>query len=252
MVRCIDVSKRFGSREVYEGLFLEVYRGEILALLGRSGSGKSVLLKLLLGLMRPDRGAILVNGTDIVQLSERQLADVRRGIGMVFQAGALFDSLTVYDNIAYGLQEHLRWPKARIRDRVREVLEAVDLRGVEDMLPGELSGGMRKRVAVARAIAPGPELLLYDEPTTGLDPATARRVVDLIRSLKQRLGVTSLVVTHDVHSVFRVAERLALIGGGRLAWSGEISEARRNPPAALLRFLGEGEDEEWNPPASSP
>jgi phospholipid/cholesterol/gamma-HCH transport system ATP-binding protein len=247
------VYKRFGGKIVLDGFDLEVRRSETLVLLGRSGVGKSVSLKLLLGLVRPDRGAVRFAGKDLVGLSEKEMAPIRRRIGMVFQGSALFDSMTVFDNVAYGLNENLRWPLDRVRARVEECLALVDLEGVERLLPAALSGGMAKRVAIARAIAPAPELLLYDEPTTGLDPATAEHVNELIRSLQMRLGVTSIIVTHDMDSAFKVADRLAIIEKGRVVWIGPAAEARVTPPEPLARFLGVEEEggQAWSPRASS-
>jgi phospholipid/cholesterol/gamma-HCH transport system ATP-binding protein len=248
-----EVAKRFGAKVVLDDFSLEVARGETLVLLGRSGTGKSVSLKLLLGLYRPDRGTIRVGDAEIVALSERQLMTVRRHIGMVFQGGALFDSMSVEDNVAYGLYEHLHWSVERVRERVRECLEHVDLHHVERLMPSALSGGMAKRVAIARAIATAPELLLYDEPTTGLDPATTDHVNELICSLQRRLGVTSIVVTHDLPTATTVGDRVALIERGRIAWTGPVAALRtREPPEPLARFLGhEDEGEEWRSRASS-
>jgi phospholipid/cholesterol/gamma-HCH transport system ATP-binding protein len=253
LIRVVDVHKRFGDQVVYAGLDLEVYPRETLVLLGRSGSGKSVFLRMLLGLLRPDRGQIWFDGQDVARLSEKQLRPIRRRVGMVFQGSALFDSLTVEENVAYGLAESLRWPADRIAARVAECLHLVDLQGTERLLPESLSGGMRKRVAIARAVAPEPEVVLYDEPTTGLDPATARRIQRLIRRLAERLGVTSLVITHDLAFAFSVADRVAVLGDGRLAWAGPTAAARRYPrPPALARFLGEGGEPEWSHPVDSP
>lgn len=251
LLRFVDVSKRFGPRVVLDHFGLEVRRGETLALLGRSGVGKSVTLRLTLGLTRPDAGEITFDGVDVARSPERRLREVRRRIGMVFQGGALFDSLTVAENVAYPLREQ-RWTEARIGARVAECLALVDLPGTEELLPGALSGGMRKRVAVARAIAAAPELLLYDEPTTGLDPATARHVNELIVSLQRRLGETSIVVTHDLDSVFAVADRIALLHEGRVVWLGDTAAARADPPPALAWFMGDRMEEPWRPPVDSP
>jgi phospholipid/cholesterol/gamma-HCH transport system ATP-binding protein len=243
-----DVHKRFGSKVVLDGMSLEVRRGEVLALLGRSGTGKSVTLKLLIGLLRPDQGKVRVGGDDLDRMKERELARMRRHVGMVFQGGALFDSMSVADNVAYGLREHFRFSEARIAERVRECLALVDLDHAERLEPGALSGGMRKRVAIARAIATWPELLLYDEPTAGLDPSTTNQVNSLIVSLKQRLGVTSIIVTHDMPSAFAVADRMALLEKGRIVWAGATDEARQAPPEPLARFLDtedEPQGEEW-------
>ncbi len=243
------VDKRFGDKRVLDGFSLEVRHGETMSLLGRSGAGKSVTLKLLLGLLRPDAGRILLAGEDLTRLSERELARARRRMGMVFQGSALFDSLTVADNVAYGLRERRR-PAAEIRGRVAECLRLVDLPGSEGLLPEALSGGMKKRVAIARAIAASPELILYDEPTGGLDPATAHQVTGLICALRGRLGVTSIVVTHDMDACFEVADRIALLARGRVAWLGDGAEAREAPPPELLQFLDLGEGNGCNRPAA--
>lgn len=255
MLRAENLRKRFGDKVVFDAFDLEVRRGETLALIGRSGAGKSVFLKLVLGLIRPDGGRILLGGIDLVSLGEKELVEVRRRIGMVFQGGALFDSMTVAENVAYGLMERGLLPRQAVRARVAECLALVDLAGTEDLLPGALSGGMRKRVAIARAIAPQPELLLYDEPTTGLDPATAGRIDALIVDLQRRLGVTSIVVTHDMECVKRVSNRITLIEGGRNAWTGEtaILLRGRELPPPLRRFLSaEEEGLEWKQPDVSP
>jgi phospholipid/cholesterol/gamma-HCH transport system ATP-binding protein len=250
--------KSFGPKRVLDGFSLEVRRGETMALLGRSGTGKSVTLKLLLGLLRPDAGRISFAGHDLTEMSERELSRVRQRMGMVFQGAALFDSLTVAENVAYALRER-RVPGDQIRERVAECLRMVDLPGTEELLPEQLSGGMRKRVAIARAIATSPELMLYDEPTTGLDPATAHQAIDLIRSLQRRLGVTSIVVTHDMDACFQVADRIALLALGRIVWLGGAEEAQDAPPPELVHFLdlasderGEEKGDGWHPPAASP
>jgi phospholipid/cholesterol/gamma-HCH transport system ATP-binding protein len=247
-----DVHKQFGPKVVLDGMTLEVRRGETLCLLGRSGTGKSVTLKLLVGLLRPDRGTVRVGGEDLAHMREAELTRMRRHIGLVFQGGALFDSMTVAENVAYGLCEHFRLPPAKVAARVRECLELVDLAHAEKLEPGALSGGMRKRVAIARAIATWPELLLYDEPTAGLDPATTNQVNQLIVSLRQRLGVTSIVVTHDMPSAFAVSDRVALLEKGRIVWSGATEVARDAPPEPVAHFLDvEPEGEEWTSPRDS-
>jgi phospholipid/cholesterol/gamma-HCH transport system ATP-binding protein len=239
------VAKRFGKKVVLDGIDLDITPGETLVLLGRSGTGKSVTLKLLLGLVKPDRGTIRIADTDIAKTTEAELVHLRRQMGMVFQGGALFDSMSVGENVMYGLREHFRWPEEKMRARARECLELVDLHGIERQEPGALSGGMRKRVAIARAIATSPELLLYDEPTTGLDPATVTQVVKLVRSLQERLGVTSLLVTHDMDAARAVADRMVLLERGRLAWTGTPADLA-DPSPPLVRFLGEvDEGDEW-------
>jgi phospholipid/cholesterol/gamma-HCH transport system ATP-binding protein len=238
------VQKRFGRQTVFESLSLQVERGETLSVLGPSGVGKSVMLKLIIGLHHADAGRIVVDGTDITRLDDEddKLREVRRRVGMLFQGSALFDSLTVGDNVAYGLREHFRWPAAKLKARVRECLDWVGLPGVEAMRPADLSGGMKKRVGLARALAPGPDIILYDEPTTGLDPTNARRINELIVALRKRLNVSSLVITHDMGSALAVADRVALLARGRIALSVAADEARRDPPLALLKFMRGEED----------
>ncbi|MFH0902116.1 MAG: ATP-binding cassette domain-containing protein [Pseudomonadota bacterium] len=252
VIRCVDVAKRFGTKVVLDGLALDVNKSETLVLLGRSGTGKSVLLRLLLGLIRPDRGQIWIGDREIGGASERSLAEIRRRIGMVFQGGALFDSLTVGENVAYGLRERMCLSTPAIEQRVSECLGLVDLPGIDSLMPSELSGGMKKRVAIARAIAPSPEILLFDEPTSGLDPATARRVNELVRDLRLRLGMTSVVVTHDIGTVRIVGDRIAVLERGIVGWAGHCSALDDSrPPSALVRFLGEEEGAPWIPPAGS-
>ena len=205
------IDKSFGSKQVFHGLSLAIERGEALSILGASGSGKSVLLKLLIGLTRADRGSVRFDGTDLGPLSEDQLRPLRARMSMLFQGGALFDSLTVGENVAYPLRVRGNLGEGEIAARVRDRLELVDLPGTEEVMPAELSGGMKKRVALARAIAGDPEVILYDEPTAGLDPLTARRITDLIRSVQRRLRVTSVLVTHDLGCAFLASDRVAMI-----------------------------------------
>lgn len=242
------VEKRFRDHAVLRGVDLAVARGETFTILGGSGSGKSVCLKHMIGLLRADAGRVSLLGTDVTTLREPAWVPLRRRCGMVFQGAALFDSLTVLENVAYPLRQHERWPEPRVRERVAACLEAVGLPGVEAMLPAELSGGMRKRVGVARAIALEPELVLYDEPTTGLDPANARRIAELILALNERLHVTSVVVTHDLELCFAVSDRLALLKSGRIAACGNVAEMRGSAnPDVRAYFEGiqdAGEDRE--------
>ncbi len=211
IIRFEHVQKRFGQNVIFDDLTLDIERGETLVVLGGSGSGKSVMLKLLIGLLQPDAGKIIVHGENIVGWNEQQLLSVRRRISMLFQGGALFDSATVADNIAYPLREHLTLDDAELAARIARALEVVGLPGVEALKPAALSGGMKKRAALARAIVFEPEVILYDEPTTGLDPTNTRRISELIRELQRRLGVTSIVVTHDMPCAFFVADRIALL-----------------------------------------
>jgi phospholipid/cholesterol/gamma-HCH transport system ATP-binding protein len=236
------VSKTFGGHAIYRRLDLAVRRGETLTLLGPSGSGKSVLLRMVIGLERPDEGVILVDGADVVTMDEAALREVRRKVAMLFQGSALFDSISVGENVAYGVREHFDWPPAKVLARVAECLESVGLPGTEEMSPGDLSGGMKKRVALARALAPGPEVILYDEPTTGLDPANSRRINELIVSLKQKLGVTSIVITHDMASAFAVSDRIGLVHAHRVSLIVDAAQAKSAPPPELQAFV-DGEEE---------
>ena len=239
-IRYVDVHKSFGGKAVLRGVSLDVGRGETVVILGGSGSGKSVLLRHTIGLHRPDAGRVFVDGVDTTELDEEAMQEVRMKVGMLFQAGALFDSMTVYDNIAFPLVEHTDWSEDRVSNRVDEVLGLVELEGVRDLMPADLSGGMRKRVALARSISLSPQAILYDEPTTGLDPVTASAINRLIRSLQSRLGITSIVVTHDIQSAFTVADRVAFLQEGRIAFQGTVSEARASSQPALREFLNGG------------
>jgi len=231
------VHKRFGDKVVLDGVDLDVGRGETIAIIGASGCGKTVLIKSLVGLTRVDAGSVRFDGIELAGAVERVLAAVRARIGFVFQASALFDSISVADNVGYPLRVRRGARRDEIAARVEECLGLVGLAGSGPLLPAELSGGMRKRVAVARALATRPELLLYDEPTAGLDPANVERIARLITSLRANLHTTSIVVTHDRELALGVADRIALLAGGRIAWLGTNDEARRAPPA-LATFWG--------------
>ena len=219
-----NVYKSFNGILVHNGINLSILEGEIISLLGGSGSGKSVLLKELIGLMKPDKGDILVLDNNVTQMNEEALIELREHIGMLFQGAALFDSLTVFENIAYPLREHLKLTEKEIQDRVAEKLQVVGLSGIEEKMPDELSGGMKKRVGLARAIATEPEIILYDEPTTGLDPMTAQRINDLIIELQRKLGITTIVVTHDLHCVKTVSDRIAMLHEGKIVAVGTWEE----------------------------
>ncbi len=232
LIRWHDVWKAFGPKRVFEGLDLEVRRGETLTIIGGSGSGKSVMLKCLIGLLYPDRGNVWFEGGDVTTYGEKQIRQVRKRVAMVFQGAALFDSLTVAENIAYPLREHLKdLGEDEIAARVAKNLKMVNLPGIEQMRPSDLSGGMRKRVGLARAIAIEPEVILYDEPTTGLDPISTRVIDELIISMKAQLGCTSIVVTHDMDSAFRVSDRMAMLARRKIVASGTVEEmqASTNP-----------------------
>ena len=227
----------FGPLKVYEHLNLEVREGEILTLVGGSGCGKSVMLKMILGLLRWQSGKLLIDGEDISHYDELDLQEVRRKIGMLFQGGALFDSLSVYENIAYPLLERGINDDKVIAQRAAEVLAMVGLPGVEDKMPAELSGGMRKRVALARAIAEAPKVLLYDEPTTGLDPINVRRISELIVDMNQRLNVTSICVTHDLASAYMISDRMAMVADRHIIAVGSPEELRQSSDPSVQQFL---------------
>jgi phospholipid/cholesterol/gamma-HCH transport system ATP-binding protein len=239
LIRFEGVKKAFGQKIVYSGLNLAIQRGEVLAIVGGSGVGKSVMLKMLIGLLRPDAGRITFDGELVTEMKEEKLAVVRQRIGMLFQSGALFDSLSVGENVAYGLEEHFRQKMTRteIAERVDWSLSLVDLPGIELMRPADLSGGMRKRVGLARAIAVRPEVLLYDEPTTGLDPINTARVNHLIMGLQAKLNITSIVVTHDMKSVFTVSDRVAMVHGGRIIAIGTTDEFRNTKDMRVMDFV---------------
>lgn len=236
-IECRNLHKSFGDKPVLEGVNLRIARGETMVILGGSGSGKTVLLKHMNGLMNPESGEVFVDGHEISRLEEDDLREVRKKVAMVFQGCALFDSLTVAENIAYPLLEHTMLPPAAIRERVEEVLALVDLEGSEDLYPAEMSGGMKKRAALARALALKPSGLLYDEPTTGLDPIMTHRINRLIRDLQMKLGVTSVVVTHDIQSAFVIAERIAFLRGGRIRFVGTREEIQRSSDVIVQEFL---------------
>jgi phospholipid/cholesterol/gamma-HCH transport system ATP-binding protein len=233
------VRKAFGPKVIYTGLDMDVYRGEVLTIVGGSGVGKSVMLKMLIGLLRADRGSITFDGNEVTDMSEDRLALVRQRIAMLFQGAALFDSLTVGENVAYGLEEHFRdtMTKQDRDERVAWALGLVDLPGIEQMRPSDLSGGMRKRVGLARAIAVRPEVLLYDEPTTGLDPINTARVNHLITGLQEKLNITSMVVTHDMKSVFTISDRVAMVHRGRIICIGTRDEFRASTDPRVSDFI---------------
>jgi phospholipid/cholesterol/gamma-HCH transport system ATP-binding protein len=232
-----NVKKAFGPKVVYEDLNLDVHRGEALTIIGGSGMGKSVMLKLLIGLLRVDGGTITFDGTDVASLPERQYAPVRRRIGMLFQGAALFDSLSVHENVAYGLREHHQDDEKVIAEKVEKALDDVGLPGIGHLLPSDLSGGMRKRVGLARAIALRPEVLLYDEPTTGLDPVSTEKINHLIMDTKRVYNVTSIVVTHDMASAMVVSDRIAMVHKGFIIFSGTPDEIRNAADPRVRDFI---------------
>lgn len=217
-----DVYKSFGSQKVLNGVNLTVNKGETLSIIGSSGCGKSVLIKHLIGLLQPDSGTIIVEGHDINKISDNELTEIRKKFAMVFQGAALFDSLNVYENVSFGLRRIKKnMSEDRIKNKVAEVLDMVGMPNIEKKMPSELSGGMKKRVGLARAIAMDPEILLYDEPTTGLDPIMSRIIDDLIVKMQNLLNVTSIVITHDMMSVFRMADRVVMLYDGKIIEGGD-------------------------------
>jgi len=238
------VSKRFGQKIVLDHVDLTVRQGEVLVILGGSGTGKSVSLRQMNGLDHPDEGRVLVNGEDITDFAEEEMGGVRKKVGMLFQGGALFDSMTVFENVAFALREHTKMSEAEIEARVVEVLGFVNLgRDVLRLLPSSLSGGMKKRVSLARTVALKPDVLLYDEPTTGLDPVTSMTINRLIADLNERLGTTSVVVTHDITSALFVADRIAFLKNARFAFIGTPDEAKVSSVPELRAFLNAEEHE---------
>jgi phospholipid/cholesterol/gamma-HCH transport system ATP-binding protein len=233
------VQKRFGEKVIYRNLDLTIRRGEVFTVLGGSGVGKSVMLKMLIGLLKVDAGSIRFDGEEITTMNEAALARVRQRICMLFQSGALFDSLSVGDNVRYGLEEHYhdKMSKKEKDDRVAWALGLVGLPGIEDMWPADLSGGMRKRVGLARAIAVQPEVVLYDEPTTGLDPINTARVNHMIMGLQEKLNITSIVVTHDMKSAFQVSHRLAMIHSGQVIYAADKEKFRHAPDRRVTDFI---------------
>ena len=216
MIRIVNVSKFFGEKRALNNISLTIADGETLAIIGGSGSGKSTLLRLMIGLIKPSSGSIFIDEDDISNFNEEQMTKIRLKMGMVFQYSALFDSMTVGENVAFGLVEHTKLPREKINQIVKEKLEQVGLPGVENLMPNELSGGMKKRVSLARAIAFGPKIIFYDEPSSGLDPVTTNKIDELIISTQKALNVTSIVVTHDMVSACRIANRIAMVYNGDL------------------------------------
>ncbi|MFW6331147.1 MAG: ABC transporter ATP-binding protein [Gemmatimonadota bacterium] len=231
------ISKAFGEKVVLDGVSLEVREGETVAVIGASGVGKSVLLKTIVGLLQPDSGRVTVDGEVVTELSQEALYELRRRVGYVFQFAALFDSMTVGENLTMGLRRIPEMTRAAAEQRVGEVLRLVELEGYEARMPGQLSGGQRKRVGLARAIATHPTYLLYDEPTTGLDPVTTAVIDRLILKMDQELGVTSIVVTHDMTSAYRVADRIAMLHDGRIRVVGTPDQIRRTEDPIVKGFI---------------
>ncbi len=237
MIEIIDLHKSFGNHHVLKGLDLKIEKGESMVVIGGSGSGKSVLLKHIIGILKPDRGKILIDGIDITKLNERELYEIRKKFGMLFQMAALFDSLTVWENVGFALSRQKKMKDEDIRRIASEKLRLVGLVNVEDLMPSELSGGMKKRVGLARAIAHEPEILLYDEPTTGLDPIMADAINDLIVEMKNRLSVTSVAITHDMNSAYKIADRIAMLYDGRIIGTGSPEEIKNTTDPVIKQFI---------------
>jgi phospholipid/cholesterol/gamma-HCH transport system ATP-binding protein len=236
-IRIRGLEKAFGDHKVLRGVDLDVDRGKINIIIGGSGQGKSVLMKHLMGLLKPDAGHIFVDGEDIVPLSDYELNRVRLKFGMSFQYSALFDSLTVEENVSFPLLEHTKKSRSEIKKLVKERLESLGLRNIEHKYPSELSGGMRKRVGLARALVLEPQILLYDEPTTGLDPVATKNVDEMIRDISQQTGVTSIVISHDMASTFRIGNRISMLYDGKIIESGTPDEILRSQNPQLREFV---------------
>ncbi len=237
LIRLVDVHKSFGPQRVLDGMNLDIYPGQTTVVLGPSGTGKSVMLKHIVGLLRPDSGQVLFDGQRTDELSERQFKPIRLQIGLLFQMGALFDSMTVEENLEFPMIEHTDWPEDKRRERAADALDMVDLAGVQEKLPSQLSGGQKKRVALARAIVLQPRVVLYDEPTTGLDPIRSDGINELIIKLKKKMNVTSIVVTHDLVSARKVSDRVVMLLGGKVVADGTYSQLERSSDRHVQHFL---------------
>ena len=237
MIELKNVSMSFQDRRILDDVSLQVQRGEILVIIGPSGSGKSTLLRLMIGLLKPDSGQIWVDGREISHLDEDDLNQIRRNMGMVFQYSALFDSMTVGENVAFGIRQHTKMPEEEILRVIRRTLRMVGLMGRENAMPSELSGGMKKRVSLARAIALNPKIVLYDEPTSGLDPVMSATINRLIMSTRRIMGVTAVVVTHDMESAFTIADRIAMIYDERIIEVGTPAEFRQSDNPVVQQFI---------------
>jgi phospholipid/cholesterol/gamma-HCH transport system ATP-binding protein len=237
MIEAYNIHKSFGDHKVLDGLTLKISPGTTCVIIGRSGCGKSVFLKHVVGILKPESGQVVVGGKDLSALSDRALNVLRLKIALVFQGGALFDSMSVGENVGFGLTEHLKIGPREVLQRVEESLCLVGLAGIQNLMPSELSGGMKKRVALARAICIKPEMILYDEPTTGVDPITADAINELIRSLHDKLKVTSVVVTHDMKSAYKVADRIAMMYQGKIIAEGTPDEIQASADPVVHQFI---------------
>lgn len=237
MIKLIDLQMEFGGRAVLRDVNMTIAKGETMVVVGPSGSGKSTLLRLLIGLDRPTDGQVWINGQEVSRMSEKELDEVRLDMGMVFQYSALFDSMTVGDNVAFGLRQHTKLTEDEIRRIVEERLDGVGLAGFADAMPNELSGGMKKRVGLARALAFKPNIILYDEPSSGLDPIMSRKIDELILETQAQFGVTSVVVTHDMESAYRIADKIAVLYEGRFVQIGTADEIRSSTHPYVQEFV---------------
>ncbi len=237
MITLKDIHKSFGAKEVLRGVNLEAKKGESLVIIGGSGSGKSVLLKHIIGLLEPDKGSVIVSSLDLSELDEDGLSLIRKKFGMLFQSSALFDSMRVWENVGFGLKRHTRMSESDIKEVAIDKLKMVGLIGVEDVMPSELSGGMRKRVGLARAIAMEPDIMLYDEPTTGLDPIMADAINELIIKMRETLKVTSVTITHDMKSAYRIADTIAMLYNGVIVASGSPEEIKNTSDPVVRQFV---------------
>lgn len=237
MIRIIDLHKAFGQKKVLQGVNLDLKRGETLAVIGQSGSGKSVLIKHIIGILRPDKGQIFVDGIEITSLKDDELHKITRRFGMLFQGVALFDSMTVAQNVSFGLERYTDFSKEKILELVAESLDKVGLKGSEGLMPQELSGGMRKRVGLARAIAYRPDIILYDEPSTGIDPIRADAINDLINMMKRERNVSTIVITHDMVSAYKVADRIAMLYEGKIVEAAAPEEIRNSKNPVIQQFI---------------
>jgi phospholipid/cholesterol/gamma-HCH transport system ATP-binding protein len=237
MIRVIDLYKSFNSKKVLQGVDLEVKKGESMVVIGGSGSGKSVLIKHIIGILAPDSGKVVIDDVDITMLKEGEINEIRKKFGMLFQGAALFDSLSVWENVGFGLRQHRGMKDNEIRAIASEKLRMVGLAGIENLMPSDLSGGMRKRVGLARAIAMDPEILLYDEPTTGIDPIMADVINDLIIEMREKLKVTSIAITHDMVSAYKIADRIAMLYMGKIVSVGTPEEIKNSDNAIVRQFI---------------
>ena len=240
MIKVQNISKQFGNKKVLDNVSFDIPNGQKVAIIGPSGCGKSTLLRLIIRLDEPTSGAIYVDDVSVSRLKEEKTQSVRSKIGMVFQSSALFDSMNVFENVAFGLRQQNKYSEEKIREKVSEKLAMAELPGTENMMPGELSGGMQKRISLARAIAADPEIVLYDEPTTGLDPVTSTVIEDLINKLTSELHATAIVVTHQLSTIFRTSDRIIMLHDGKLIEAGNVEETRKSQNPIVRNFITGG------------